>query len=274
MFKTGNIALMIRITALPAFVDNYIWLVERAGFAVVVDPGDARPVLEILKARGLKLAAVLATHHHLDHVGGIAQIVATHPAPVFGPRAERARIPTLTELVDDGDRVTIPELDLRCDVLFIPGHTLGHIAYHCPRSASEPSRLFCGDTLFSAGCGRLFEGTAQQLHSSLQRLNALEAATEVYCMHEYTLANLAFAATVEPGNADIARHRQVMQDLRGHGLPSLPSTLALERRVNPFLRVDEPAIMAALTTRLGHAPPDSTSAFAALRSWKDGFRAA
>ena len=265
---------MIRITALPAFVDNYIWLVERAGYAVVVDPGDARPVLQILQSRQLKLAAVLATHHHLDHVGGIAQIVAAHPAPVFGPRGEAARIPTLTERVGDGDRVKIPELDMECEVLEIPGHTLGHIAYHCPRTATEPARLFCGDTLFSAGCGRLFEGTAQQLHNSLQRLNALDAATEVYCMHEYTLANLAFAGTVEPQNADVASHRQRVQELRSRGLPSLPSTLDLERRVNPFLRVGEPAIMAALTARLGHAPPDPTSAFAALRTWKDGFRAA
>jgi hydroxyacylglutathione hydrolase len=264
---------MTSVTALPAFVDNYIWMVERAEYAVVVDPGDAAPVLARLAERRLKLAAILATHHHADHVGGVAGIIAKHPAPVYGPRVESARIPTLTVLVDDGDRVTIPEVGWQLEVLAIPGHTRGHVAYHQPRTGAEPPRLFVGDTLFSAGCGRLFEGTPEQMHASLQRLNAFEPETEVYCMHEYTLANLAFAATVEPGNREIERYRQHVCALRDRGLPSLPSRLAVERQVNPFLRVGEPAIIAAATSRLGHAPADSVSTFAALRRWKDGFKA-
>ncbi len=264
---------MTSVTAIPAFVDNYIYLVERAGYAVVVDPGDARPVLQALESRRLKLAAILITHHHLDHCGGIAGIVAAHRAPVYGPRAEAHRIQGLTELVGEGDRVDVAELGLHCEVLEIPGHTLGHIAYYCAPTEGEPPRLFCGDTLFSAGCGRLFEGTAAQLHHSLQRLNAFDGTTEVYCMHEYTLANLAFAAAVEPQNAEIERYRSRVRELRDRGLPSLPSRLAIERQVNPFLRVGEPAIMRAAVSQLGQVPADPVSVFAALRGWKDGFKA-
>ena len=264
---------MLTVTAVPAFVDNYIWVAARAGYAVVIDPGDARPVLAMLASNHLKLAAILITHHHPDHCGGVMQIVAAHPAPVYGPRAEAARIAGLTQLVDDGDHIEIAELDFKCDVLFIPGHTRGHIAYYSPRSGGDPPRLFCGDTMFSAGCGRLFEGTAAQLHGSLQKLNAFDADTEVYCMHEYTQSNLVFAQAAEPGNPAVEEYLQQVRDLRARNLPSLPSTLGRERRVNPFLRVGEPAIMNSTSRHAGQALEEPVAVFAALRQWKDGFRA-
>lgn len=265
--------MMTRVTALPAFADNYIWMIERAGYAAVVDPGDAAPVLRALDARRLPLAAILVTHHHADHIGGIAQIVKAHAVPVFGPRAESRTIAGLTQLLDDGDRIEVPKLGLQLSILSVPGHTLGHIAYYAGREAGEPPRLFCGDTMFSAGCGRLFEGTAEQLHRSLSRLNSFDEDTEIYCTHEYTMANLAFASTVEPGNADIGRRRAEVRALRDRGEPSLPSRLAIERRVNPFLRVGEAAIISAAASQLGRAPGDSVEVFATLRRWKDHFRA-
>lgn len=263
---------MLKITPIPAFLDNYIWMIERAGYAAVVDPGDARPVLDTLRLRGLRLAAILITHHHPDHIGGIAPLLAAHPVPVYGPRAESRSIPQLTRLLAEGDRVELPELDLSLDVLEVPGHTLGHIAY---KSADKsPIRLFCGDTLFSAGCGRLFEGTAAQLYESLQKFKGLDADTLVYCTHEYTLSNLAFAAAAEPGNPDIEQYHKEVMRLRAQGQPSLPSNIGLERRVNPFLRVDQPAIMRTLRQKLDPAPADPPAVFAALRRWKDQFRAA
>ncbi|HZP11602.1 MAG TPA: hydroxyacylglutathione hydrolase [Nevskiaceae bacterium] len=265
--------MMTRVIALPAFVDNYIWMIERAGYAAVVDPGDAAPVLRALEAAKLPLAAILITHHHADHVGGIAKIVQAHPVPVFGPRAESSTIPGLTQLLVDGDRIEVPKLGLPLSILSVPGHTLGHIAYYAEREGQQPPRLFCGDTMFSAGCGRLFEGTAEQLHHSLAKLNGFDADTEIYCTHEYTLSNLAFASAVEPGNADVARHRDDVRALRDRGEPSLPSRLSLERRVNPFLRTGEAAIMRAAAGKLGRPPADAVEVFATLRRWKDGFRA-
>lgn len=265
--------MITRVSAIPAFADNYIWLIERAGYATVVDPGDAAPVLRALESRKLPLAAILITHHHADHIGGIAKILQAHPVPVFGPRAESRTIPALTQLLDDGDRIEVPKLGLPLRVLSVPGHTLGHIAYYAEREGDDPPRLFCGDTMFSAGCGRLFEGTPDQLHHSLAKLNSFEGDTEVYCTHEYTLSNLAFAAAVEPGNPEIGRHRDAVRALRDRGEPSLPSRLALERRVNPFLRTGEAAIMRAAADQLGHAPADAVEVFATLRRWKDHFRA-
>jgi hydroxyacylglutathione hydrolase len=261
------------VAAIPAFADNYIWMIERAGYAAVVDPGDATPVLRALESRGIPLAAILITHHHLDHIGGVAQILEAHDVPVLGPRAESRTIPGLTRLLDDGDAFEVPKLGLELSVLSVPGHTLGHIAYYAKRDGGDPPRLFCGDTMFSAGCGRLFEGTAEQLHRSLARLNSFDDDTEIYCTHEYTLSNLAFASAVEPGNAEIERHRTHVRGLRDRGEPSLPSRLSLERRVNPFLRVDEAAIIEAAGAKLGHRPTDSVEVFATLRRWKDHFRA-
>lgn len=257
---------MLSISAIPAFTDNYIWLLQDRGGAVVVDPGDATPVLQALKERGLELRAILITHHHPDHTGGIAELLRQHPVPVYGPRAEAQKIAGLTHLLDAGDRVEV--LGTLFEVMAVPGHTLGHIAY------ASRGMLFCGDTLFSAGCGRLFEGTPAQMHDSLTRLAALPGDTAVYCTHEYTLSNLAFARAVEPGNVDVAEQIERVQQQRSAGRPSLPSTLALERCINPFLRCGEKSVVRAVQAHAGSNARDAVAVFAALRQWKDGFRPA
>lgn len=256
---------MIGITAIPAFQDNYLWLLQERGGAVVVDPGDAQPVLQALRSQGLDLTAILITHHHADHTGGIDELLRVYDVPVYGPRAESAKIRGLTHLLDDGDRVTVLGTDF--EVLSVPGHTLGHIAYF------SRDILLCGDTLFSAGCGRLFEGTPAQMHDSLTRLASLPGDSSVYCTHEYTLSNLAFARAVEPHNADIAAHIERVRSLRAQGLSSLPSTLALERCINPFLRCDVPAVIEAANHRAGTTLSQTGSVFAVLRKWKDEFKA-
>lgn len=253
------------IFPIPAFSDNYIWTLVREGDAVVVDPGDARPVLQALGERGLHLRAILVTHHHPDHVGGLAALKRAFDVPVFGPRAEATRIPGLSAELAEGDAVEV--LGRRFEVLEMPGHTLGHIAYHAP------GVLLCGDTLFSAGCGRLFEGTPQQLHRSLSRLSALPEDTAVYCTHEYTLSNLAFAQALEPDNPALSDYVQQVRARRAAGLPSLPSSIGLERRINPFLRCKQAALRARVERHAGHALGDETEVFAVLRQWKDGFRA-
>lgn len=260
------------VFAIPTFTDNYVWLIARDGRAVVVDPGEAGPVRESLARRGLALDSILVTHHHPDHVGGIAELLASAPdpmsVPVYGPRAEAGKIGTLTRVLDDGDLVTVLDVDLR--VIAIPGHTLGHIAFH----AAAQKLLFCGDTLFAGGCGRLFEGTPWQMYDSLSRLAELPAETAVYCAHEYTLSNLAFAKTVEPGNAEIAAHLARMRALRADQQPTLPSHIGIERAVNPFLRAAVPAVRGAAEAHAGSpfADGDATAVFAALRRWKDDFR--
>lgn len=253
------------ISALPAFSDNYIWLLRRADRAAVVDPGDAAPVQAALAREHLRLDAILITHHHADHVGGLAALAGSG-APVYGPRAELARIGGITRPLDDGAQIEVLGLDFQ--VLAVPGHTLGHIAYW----SSEAALLFCGDTLFSAGCGRLFEGSPQQMHTSLKRLAALPDDTAVYCTHEYTLSNLAFARAVEPDSADIASHIARVQALREHGQASLPSRMALERRINPFLRAGVPAVARAARAHAQATLDDEVAVFAELRRWKDGFK--
>lgn len=263
----------MQVHAIPAFTDNYLWTLVEGSRAVVVDPGDAAPVEQFLDDRGLRLDAILITHHHPDHIGGLPRLLSRHAVPVYGPTAEAPTIRHLSTQLNDGDRIEV--LGRSFEVISVPGHTLGHIAYYSPPAPpAETGLLLCGDTLFSAGCGRLFEGTPEQMHASLARLAALPDATQVYCTHEYTLANLAFAQAVEPGNADIAAHVQQVRELRAQNRPSLPSTLALERRINPFLRSAEPPVRAAATTWSGSAPADDVGVFAALRRWKDGFRAA
>ncbi len=261
---------MIDVHAIPAFTDNYLWLLVRGSSAVVVDPGDAVPVRATLASKGLNLAGILITHWHPDHIGGLPQL-ATHDMPVYGPAAEAPRIPGLTQALKEGDRIEV--LGTTFSVLELPGHTLGHIAYYsAPSSEAENGLLFCGDTLFSAGCGRLFEGTAQQMHAALTRLAALPAQTPVYCTHEYTLSNLAFAWAVEPDNPALRARITAVRELRARNLPSLPTDIGLERASNPFLRVDAPTVRKSAETWAATELATDAQVFAALRRWKDGFR--
>lgn len=254
---------MLEIVPLPAFKDNYIWTLRKGRQAAVVDPGDARPVKEYLAREGLTLVAILATHHHPDHVGGIAELVAMTKVPVFGPRGEP--IPALTNPLGQGDKAAIPELDASFSVLDIPGHTRAHVAYYGLGS------LFCGDTLFACGCGRVFEGTAEQMLASLSKLAALPDETLVYCGHEYTLANIRFARAVDPHNALLAAREERAQRLREAGRPTLPSTLGEERATNPFLRCAEPAVVESANKYLGARIADPVRVFAAIREWKNKF---
>ena len=249
-----------------AFEDNYIWLVrgQSADQVAIIDPGDAAPALAALAQQHLTPVAILCTHHHGDHVGGVEELRAHYRVPVYGPAQER--IPSLTHRLRGGERVRLDALGLAFDVLDVPGHTAGHIAYY------GAHLLFCGDTLFSAGCGRLFEGTAEQLHDSLSRLAALPPDTAVYCAHEYTASNLRFALAVEPDNADSRRHQERVRELRARNEPTLPSTIGHERRINPFLRTAEPSVRLAVSAWSGREVVSDTETFALLRRWKDGFR--
>ena len=260
---------MHHLIPLPAFQDNYLWLLHDGRDAIVVDPGDAQPVLRFLQQHQLDLKAVLLTHHHADHCGGVPELRAATSAVVHAPAAEAlpaAVGPVLA--LDDGERIEL--LGIGFELIAVPGHTAGHGAYYAARAPGEPL-LFCGDTLFSAGCGRLFEGTPAQMLASLDRLAALPAATRVCCAHEYTLSNLRFAQAVEPGNADIGHHLERCTRLRQQGLPTLPSSTDLERRINPFLRSRLPSVAATLAQQDPLAA-DEVARFAALREWKNGFR--
>lgn len=252
---------------LPAFQDNYLWLLHDGRKALVVDPGDAQPVLACLQQGGLQLEAILVTHHHPDHIGGLDAVREATGARVFGPANETIPGP-LTRLVQ-GDRVTTLGLDFQ--VLDVPGHTSGHIAFYCPEVDGTPL-VFCGDTLFSGGCGRLFEGTPAQMLASLDRLATLPETTRVCCTHEYTLSNLRFAGTVEPENADLFQYQQRCEAVRAQGLPTLPSTIGLEKKINPFLRSRLPAVRGAAQAFNGAHPEDEVAVFAAIRQWKNEFR--
>lgn len=253
---------------LPAFEDNYIWMLAGDdGTTLVVDPGDAEPVLAAVAA-GVHLTTVLVTHHHSDHIGGLAALAAALPGlEIIAPHDER--IPLATRRVGDGDRVRAAGIDF--ETLAVPGHTRSHIAFHAADAGGTPL-LFCGDTLFSLGCGRLFEGTPAQMIASLDRLAALPGNTRVCCTHEYTRANAAFALAVEPDNPALADRSSEVEALRRRGQPTLPVTLAQERATNPFLRCDEAAVRAAASARLGRPPADRVDTFAALREWKNVFR--
>jgi hydroxyacylglutathione hydrolase len=252
-----------QVIPLRAFKDNYVWTLRNAACAAVVDPGEAQPVLDYLAAEKLRLVAILATHHHPDHVGGIAEILRTHAVPVYGPRGEP--ITTLTHPVGGGDRVAVEQLGVAFEVLDIPGHTRAHIAYY------GSNMVFCGDTLFACGCGRVFEGTPQQLYASLEKLAALPDDTLVYCGHEYTLANIGFAKAVEPSNSALLEREASDARLRRDNLPTLPSTIAREKATNPFLRVMRPAVIESANKYLGKRVSDPAGVFAALRQWKNEF---
>ncbi len=257
----------LSVRPVAAFTDNYVWLIS-APLApqqvLAVDPGDARPVLAELDRTGLVLAGILLTHHHPDHIGGVPELLRHAQVPVIGPEDERINITTRT--ARDGDRVELPELGLAFETLAIPGHTLSHIAFW------GHGALFCGDTLFSGGCGRTFEGTAAQMTASLERLRALPAATRIFCGHEYTASNLRFALAVDPDNPRLRQYQQQVTEMRGRGQPTLPSTLRLEIEVNPFLRCEQPAVRAAAQRQAGRELHGNAEEFGVLRTWKDGFR--
>ncbi len=234
--------------------------------AVVVDPGDAAPVRAALDRMGLRLRGILVTHHHPDHVGGVDELRERLDGPVWGPARET--IPQPCVPLADGD--SIETLGLRFDVIDVPGHTAGHIAYVEQGNPVNPL-LFCGDTLFSGGCGRLFEGTPAQMHASLQRLAVLPPATQVCCTHEYTLSNLRFAEAVEPGNTALHQHVRHCQALRAQNRPTLPSRIDTELAINPFLRADSPEVVQSARQQ-GATSTEPVEVFAALREWKNRFR--
>ena len=256
----------MKLLALPAFADNYIWMLHDGRQALVVDPGESAPVEQALDAHGLRLSAILVTHHHGDHVGGVDALRPRLQGPVWGPAREK--IPTPFTPLLDGD--SAEWLGQRFEVIDVPGHTAGHIAYFCAASDGDAPILFCGDTLFSGGCGRLFEGTPAQMHHSLSRLAALPGDTRVCCAHEYTLSNLKFARAVEPHNQDLLDYTARCESLRADGRATLPSSIAQERRINPFMRCAQPEVAAAAATR-GARPDDEVDVLAALRHWKNNF---
>lgn len=254
---------MLTVTPIPAFNDNYIWALHDAGHAVLVDPGDAGPCIEFLEQNGLSLQAVLLTHHHSDHVDGVPALVERYRPRIYGSQLDTT--PGITDPVSDGDQINIAELKLQFNVISTPGHTRGHIAYY------DGHRLFCGDTLFACGCGRLFEGTPAEMLSSLNKLIQLPDITQVFCAHEYTLSNIRFAKTVDSMNSRLLEREQSEMTKRQAGHPTLPSTIALEKATNPFLRCHEPALIKAAQKILQRPPKDDVEVFATLRKAKDSF---
>lgn len=252
------------IQSLRAFEDNYIWLLREGRRVVVVDPGDEAPVLRYLAEEDADLAAILLTHHHGDHTGGVAGLLARHPVPVFGPAGES--IAGVSVPLREGDKIALPDFHADLKVIDVPGHTRGHIAYY------GEGALFCGDTLFACGCGRLFEGTAAQMWSSLGKLAALPPETNVYCAHEYTESNIRFALAVESGNAALLTRAGRVAELRRNLQQTVPFALAEELATNPFLRSAQPEVARAAERHCGTALPGATEVFAALREWRNGFR--
>lgn len=251
------------IEAIPAFQDNYIWaiILDDTRDCILVDPGDSTPSETYLRQNNLQLKAILITHHHQDHVGGVTTLVNNHSCTVYGPKAEM--IPCRHFALSEGDTVHLDEDKLSFQVIELPGHTLGHIAY------LTDAVVFCGDTLFSAGCGRLFEGTPEQMYHSLAKLKALPDETKIYCTHEYTYSNLLFAKTVEPTNSAVSDY---LQRIKNTPPPSLPSRIGFEKRINPFLRCDQESVREAAAQHAGRALKNDIEVFAELRAWKDGFR--
>jgi len=254
----------LEVVPLRAFADNYIWTLRDARCAALVDPGDARPVLDYLRAERLELVAILNTHHHADHVGGNSELLRHSRVPVYGPHDER--IPEVTHPLHDGERMSLPHFGIEFTALAIPGHTRTHIAFH------GAGMLFCGDTLFAVGCGKLFEGTPREMHDSLARLMQLPDHTRVYCGHEYTLANIRFARAADPENAALQALEAHARKLRDQDLPTLPSSIGQERATNPFVRCGEPPVVASASRYAGKALEDPVSVLAAMREWKNHFR--
>lgn len=249
------------IHPIPAFHDNYIWLFRNPenSFCTVVDPGDAKPVIDFLKKENLTLDTILITHHHPDHIGGVSALKQAFDTQVYGPET----ITEVTHPVRDGEQITLRTSGTAFTVTAVPGHTLDHLAYH------NEDWLFCGDTLFSGGCGRLFEGEAEQLYASLNQLKNLHDSIQVFCAHEYTEANLRFAQVVEPNNTAIQAHLDKVKNRKGK--PSLPSTIGKEKAINPFLRCEEPAVIEAAENHSQTQLPTPEQVFATLRRWKDNF---
>ena len=257
----------MNLLPLPAFSDNYIWLLHNGKQALVVDPGDAAPVQVALQTLGLQLQAILVTHHHADHTGGVNALREATGALVYGPAYENLPEPVVR--VDASTQLQL--LGLTWRILDVPGHTAGHIAWYC-EPAGEAPILFCGDTLFSGGCGRLFEGTPEQMYASLQKIAQLPINTRIACAHEYTLSNLKFAQTVEPSNQALLQYRSHCEALRLQQRPTLPSSLAQELAINPFLRCDVKQIMqSALSFRPNTQTQNPASVLATLREWKNAF---
>jgi len=254
---------MMAIHAVPAFKDNYIWVLEEGGKAVAVDPGDAGPVEQFLEKRGLELAAVLATHHHADHVGGLPALARRWKCPTFGPAREVEA--HLDHRLSEGDRFMVPGLGFELAAIDIPGHTAGHIALW------GGHMLFCGDTLFACGCGRLFEGTPAQMVASLAKLARLPGGTHAFCGHEYTMSNIRFAEALEPGNRALAERKARDAARRERGEPTVPSTIAEELATNPFLRCREPEVVAAAEAHAGRRLANEIEVFAEIRAWKNSF---
>lgn len=254
----------LKITPIPALSDNYIWCIQSAEQCTVVDPGEAAPVLEWCEQQELSLVSILITHHHWDHTNGIEELLKRFPGiPVYGPAA--GNIAHLTHRLVDGDAIHLTHGDLALKIIEVPGHTLDHIAY------VSPEGVFCGDTLFSAGCGRLFEGTPAQMHHSLQKLAALPDSMPVYCTHEYTLANLAFAAAVEPENSAREQFQRWAEQQISLGQPTLPSYIEREKQINPFLRTSQKAIILNAEQYVGEKLHSPEAIFSAIRGWKDNF---
>lgn len=251
------------IVPLRAFSDNYIWTIRDTTHAIVVDPGDAGPVLAYLAKEKLELAAILITHHHSDHIGGVKALTAGRGIPIYGPHDPR--VPDATERLKEGQSITLPHFNIRLEVLEVPGHTSSHIAYH------GDGMLFCGDTMFAAGCGRLFEGTPAQMHESLGKFMRLPDHTRVYCTHEYTLSNIRFALAADPSNQALKDWEARARAMREVDVPTVPTTIALERATNPFVRCGEAGVVAGASQRAGRALADPVSVLATIREWKNSF---
>lgn len=260
---------MISITPIPAFNDNYLWLIHDENKAVVVDPGDPDPINRFLKQNNLNLVAILITHHHRDHTGGLLALKNRYNCRVIGPLNES--IEGVDIRCQQDDLIAIDELKLSFKVIDVPGHTAGHIAYFAAKAEHHENLLFCGDTLFSAGCGRLFEGTASQMWHSISKLMALPDDTQIYPAHEYTLSNIEFALSVEPGNQALIDYNEKSKSLRNNNIPTLPAILATEKAINPFMRVQQPSVIKMAESRSKDINLSDSEVFAVIRHWKDTF---